>query len=111
MCDVTQRPDHTGYHEGVAAAAQIRAYRLHMLFNLPVRKKERERARERERENGRNRERGREREREKKRECVCVCDYVCRECCSVLQCIAVCCGVLQSGAVCCSVLQCVTASL
>jgi len=30
-----------------------------------------------------------------------------RECCSVLQCIAVCCSVLQCVAVCCSVLQCV----
>ena len=30
-----QRPDHSAYHEGVAAAAQIRAYSLHMLFNLP----------------------------------------------------------------------------
>ena len=30
-----ERPDHSTYHEGVDAARQIRAYRLHMLFNLP----------------------------------------------------------------------------
>jgi len=29
-----------------------------------------------------------------------------RQCCSVLQCVAVCCSVLQCVAVCCSVLQC-----
>ena len=30
-----QRPDHTGYHEGVEAAQEIRKRNLHMLFNLP----------------------------------------------------------------------------
>ena len=30
-----ERPDHSTYHEGVDAARQILAYRLHMLFNLP----------------------------------------------------------------------------
>ena len=30
-----QRPDHTGYHEGVGAAQEIRKRNLHMLFNLP----------------------------------------------------------------------------
>ena len=30
-----QRPDHTGYHEGVDTAMQIRRHNLHMLFNLP----------------------------------------------------------------------------
>ena len=34
-----QRPDHTASHEGVEAAAQIHAYALHMLFNLPGKRK------------------------------------------------------------------------